>query len=130
MAAESSSMHMAELNIETAHNAVIQKANKMVSLLFDDLFLSDFSEDCTVENVKSRLALLQGRAICVHINKFDGEVICECVHVLITLPSGYCWYSTAVIVLQGASVYDLMQAFQRKVEEQCNREGKTEHLSW
>ena len=68
----------AELNIETAHNAMMQNANKMVSLMFDDPFLSDFSDDCTVENVKSRLALLQGKAICVYINKFDGGVICEC----------------------------------------------------
>lgn len=78
-----------ELDVETAHNSVIQKANKMVSLMVDDPFLSDFSEDCTVENVKSRLALLQGRAICVYINKFDGEVICECV--LVALLPGYYW---------------------------------------
>ena len=39
-------------------------------------------------------------------------------------------FGVAVIVLQGATVRDLMQAFQRKVEKQCAKDGRTRHLSW
>ncbi len=39
-------------------------------------------------------------------------------------------HGVAVIVLQGATVQDLMQAFQRQVEKLCEREGRTSHLSW
>ncbi len=36
----------------------------------------------------------------------------------------------AVIILQGATLSDLVRSLQRKVEEQCSRENRTEHLSW
>ena len=37
---------------------------------------------------------------------------------------------SAVIVLQGATVQDLVLAFQRQVEKICEKEGRTKHLSW
>ena len=40
------------------------------------------------------------------------------------------FFQTAVIVLQGASVSDLIQSFQRELEERCSRDGHTPHLSW
>lgn len=36
----------------------------------------------------------------------------------------------AVVVLQGATVQQLMQAFQKKLEEICRKESRTRHLSW
>lgn len=62
----------------TPHNAVIHNANHLLTLILEDPFLSYLSRDCSVEDAKSQLALVQGKAITIHIKKFDGEVICKC----------------------------------------------------
>lgn len=49
----------------------------MLAVLLDDPFLRDLPGDCSAEDVQSQVALLQGRAITIHINKLDGQVICE-----------------------------------------------------
>lgn len=61
----------------TPHNAVIHNANHLLTLILEDPFLSYLSRDCSVEDAKSQLALVQGKAITIHIKKFDGEVICK-----------------------------------------------------
>ena len=37
---------------------------------------------------------------------------------------------TAVIVLQGATVQDLMRAVEKETARRCVRAGRTSHLSW
>ena len=39
-------------------------------------------------------------------------------------------YCAAVIVLQGATVKDLLKAFEIKVKKQCAEQGRTTHLNW
>lgn len=38
--------------------------------------------------------------------------------------------TTAVIVLQGATVLDLMRAVEKEISRRCFRVGRTSHLSW
>ncbi len=61
----------------TPHNLVMQRARDMLITILDDPFLTGLSDGCDVETVQSQLALMQGKAITIHINKFDGGVICE-----------------------------------------------------
>lgn len=67
----------------TSHNLIIRKANDMLAVILDDPFLTDqrggAAGDCSVEleAVQSQVALLQGKAITIYINKLDGQVICE-----------------------------------------------------
>ncbi len=68
---------MALQNEGSSHLAVMKKAEGLLSTLIDDSFLSDLAEDCSLENVTSQLALLQGKAVTLHLNKFDGGVICK-----------------------------------------------------
>lgn len=115
--------------VTSSHNLVIQKADSMLAMMLEDPFLSDLCEDCSLENVQSRLALLQGRAISIYVNKFDGQVICE--YNSVVMCSGcHDTCTIALIVLQGVTVSELMQALQRKVEKQCTKEGRTKHISW
>lgn len=60
-----------------SHLAVMKKAETYLSSLLEDPFLSDLAEDCSLENVQSQLALLQGKAITLHITKLDGQVVCK-----------------------------------------------------
>ena len=60
-----------------SHLAVLEKAQGLLEVLLQDPFLLDVAENCILNNLKSQLALMQGKAITVHINKFDGGVICE-----------------------------------------------------
>ena len=42
-----------------------------------------------------------------------------------------CLFSfVAVVVLQGATVNDLIKAFEREVLRRCKRSGKTTYISW
>ena len=62
---------------EIPHNELIQRARNLVTTILDDPFLSNLSKDCTLEGVKSLLALAQGKAITVHIKRFDEQVLCK-----------------------------------------------------
>lgn len=68
---------MAENEVASSHLDVMKKAGSLLVTLLDDTFLVDLADDCSLENVKSQLALLQGKAITVYINKTDGGVVCE-----------------------------------------------------
>ena len=59
------------------HNLVIQRARNVLASMLDDPFLTDVSAACSVEEVQSQLALLQGRAVTIHVRRFDGHLICE-----------------------------------------------------
>ena len=113
---------------EVTHNVVVDQANNLLSQILDDPFLSDLPKDCNLETAKAELSLYQGKAITIHIHRYDGQTICE-------LGTNN-WYEIedtpylAVIVLQGATVQDLMQTFENKVEENCKKQALTTHLSW
>lgn len=42
----------------------------------------------------------------------------------------FCYFVTAIIVLQGATVQDLMRAVEKETAIRCVRAGRTSHLSW
>lgn len=60
---------------EVPHNVVIQRANDLIATMLEDPFLTDLSQDCTVESVRAQLALAQGRAITIHIRRFGGDTV-------------------------------------------------------
>jgi hypothetical protein len=69
---------MVEEEAIASHNLVLRDGHIMLSTLLEDPFLKDIGGDCSVVAVQSEIALLQGKAVTVLVNKFDGEVICEC----------------------------------------------------
>lgn len=60
-----------------SHNDIVQQAREITQQMLDDPFLSDLAKDCSVEHAKSKLALHQGKAITIHINRYDGETECN-----------------------------------------------------
>ena len=61
----------------SSHFAVMKKAESLLATALDDPFLADLAEDCSLENVQSQLALLQGKAITLYIKKFDDTEMCK-----------------------------------------------------
>ena len=59
-----------------SHVEVIEKSKEGISRLLSDPFLSDLSKDISLDEVKSVLALEQGKAITLHLRRFDDEVLC------------------------------------------------------
>ena len=68
---------------ELSHNALLKKCKEMLASLLDDPFLLDVSPDSSVKDVESLLALIQGKAITIHIQKFDGGIVCEYTNLMI-----------------------------------------------
>ena len=66
---------MAEEPPSLTHLEVMDKVQNTLKELLKDPFLSDFSHVVSPEEVNSRLAVEQGRAITVHIRRFDDEII-------------------------------------------------------
>lgn len=62
---------------ELSHNSLVQRAKDMLAVMLNDPFLVDLPPDCNAEEAKSQLALAQGKAITVHIRKYDGQSICK-----------------------------------------------------
>ena len=60
---------------ELTHMEVMDKIRQMLTKLLEDPFLNDLNYDVSPEEVKSRLAVEEGRAITVHIKRFDDELI-------------------------------------------------------
>ncbi len=73
---------MSEVNVlssdveNLSHKDVLKTAKELLSSMLNDPFLSDVSVDDSVKDVNSILALAQGKAISIHIKKYDGEIIC------------------------------------------------------
>lgn len=63
---------------EPSHNALLGKAKESIMVLLKDPLLWDVPEDCSVEDAQLLLALSEGKAIIVHIQKFDGEIVGKC----------------------------------------------------
>ena len=60
-----------------SHKAVLEHARRLLCDLLTDPFLSDISPTCTHDEVASQLALEQGRAITVHVRRFDDQILCK-----------------------------------------------------
>ncbi len=61
---------------ELTHVQLMDKMRACLGELLEDPLLNDFSSDVTPEEVNSRLAIEQGRAITVHVRRFDDQMIC------------------------------------------------------
>lgn len=68
---------MAADEIHQTHLLVMVKIKQKVEQLLQDPFLDDLSSDISLEEVKSRLAVEQGRAITIYVRRFDNEIICK-----------------------------------------------------
>lgn len=62
---------------ESSHKVVVERAKKLLSELLTDPFLSDISSTASHDEVSSQLALEQGRAVTVHVRRFDDQVLCK-----------------------------------------------------
>lgn len=62
---------------EMPHNLIVSRAHALLTELYSDPFLQDLPLDRDVDNVQQQLALVQGKAVTVHVEKFDGDLICE-----------------------------------------------------
>lgn len=60
---------------ELSHVDAIHKAKELISQLLSDPFLQDLPPDISLDEVKSKLALEQGRAITLNLRRYDDEVI-------------------------------------------------------
>lgn len=89
----------------------------------------------TLEEVNSQIALEYGQAMTVRVLKADGEVMRKCADLLLFMlfymsslmkhPS-----SSAIVVVQNATVLDLKKAIRRFMELKQQREGGVKHVSW
>ncbi|XP_064393424.1 U11/U12 small nuclear ribonucleoprotein 25 kDa protein-like isoform X1 [Halichondria panicea] len=95
----------------SSHKVVVEQAKRLLCDLLADPFLSDIFSTATHDEVASQLSLEQGRAITVHVRRFDDQVL-------------------SVIVLQGATVGDLIRTVQRSVMKQLSLAGRTTPISW
>ena len=96
---------------ELSHVEALLRVKDLTAQLLSDPFLQDLPPDISLDEVKSKLALEQGSAITLNLRKFSDEVI-------------------PIIVLQGATVQDLMRAVEKETALRCVRAGRTSHLSW
>lgn len=62
---------------ESAHNVMLQRAGDLITEMLVDPFLSDLPQDCSFEDARSQLSLLEGKSVTVHVNKLDGRTICK-----------------------------------------------------
>ena len=94
-----------------SHQEAFAHFRKGLKQLLDDQLLKYLPEDVSLKEVEMQLALHQGRAITVFIQRLDGQ----------TVP---------VPVLQGARVKDLKAAIQLHIAKQVKRSGGPTHISW
>ena len=80
-------VHDEAITKELSHVEAIQKAKEFISQLLSDPFLQDLPPDISLDEVKSKLALEQGRAITLNLRRYDDQVIrknkyynCMCPH--------------------------------------------------
>ncbi len=62
---------------KSSHKSVVEHAKKLLSEVLTDPFISDISSTATHDEVSSQLALEQGRAVTVHVRRFDDQVHCK-----------------------------------------------------
>lgn len=62
-------------NHELPHVEAIQRAKEYLAQMLSDPFLQDLPPDVSLDEVKQRLALEQGRAISLNLRKYDNEII-------------------------------------------------------
>ena len=94
-----------------SHQEAFAHFRKGLKQLLDDQLLKYLPEDVSLKEVEMQLALHQGRAITVFIQRLDGQTV-------------------AVPVLQGARVKDLKAAIQLHIAKQVKRSGGPTHISW
>ena len=68
---------MADSRESQSHNDVVEHAKDLVQQMLDDPFLLDLTKECDVEHARAKLALHQGKAITIHINRYDGKIECK-----------------------------------------------------
>eukprot|EP00731_Ephydatia_muelleri_P026689 Em0018g789a len=94
-----------------SHVEVMKQIKQQISDLLADPFLQDLPKDVSLDEAKSQLALEEGKAIILSLRRYDGERV-------------------PVIIMQGATVQDLMRAIEKEITRKCNRSGKTQYISW
>ena len=67
----------------SSHKVVVEQAKRLLCDLLADPFLSDISPTATHDEVASQLTLEQGRAITVHVRRFDDQVLCKRMNVCV-----------------------------------------------
>lgn len=64
--------------VSLSHPEALQKAKELVSRLLSDPFLHDLPPDISLDDLRSKLALEQGKAVTLHLRRYDGDVIRKC----------------------------------------------------
>ena len=96
---------------ETSHLDVMKEVKELTQSILKDPFLKDLSPEISLDEVQSRLALEQGRAMIINVHKLDKT-------------------SFPVIVLQGATVHDLRKSVENETVRRLKKEGRTTFVSW
>ena len=60
-----------------SHPQALQKAREHITQLLSDPFLHDLPPDVSLDELKSRLALEQGKAITLYLRRHDGDSMRE-----------------------------------------------------
>ncbi len=60
-----------------SHPEVLQRARELTHQLLSDPFLQDLPPDISLDELRSQLALEQGKAITLHLRRYHSEVICK-----------------------------------------------------
>lgn len=91
----------------------------------------------TLEEVNSQIALEYGQAMTVRVLKADGEVMRKGLDpflfslcVVFPVKSDEAPPSSAIVVVQNATVLDLKKAIRRFMELKQQREGGVKYVSW
>ena len=96
-----------------SHVEVIAEVQRAIRALLQDPLLNDLSPTVTPEEINSKLALAQGRALSLWLRVYDDHNIREKLFQL--LHSFTTFFPLALVVLQGCTVQSLMQAVERNV---------------
>lgn len=89
----------------------------------------------TLEEVNSQIALEYGQAMTVRVLKADGEIMRKCPDLFLFVPFHMSNLmkrppSSAIVVVQNATVLDLKKAIRRFMELKQQREGGVKYVSW
>ena len=60
---------------ELSHVEVMKKVKELIGEILTDPYLSDLPPNITLDEIQSKLALEQGRAMTVNIRRYDNQII-------------------------------------------------------
>ncbi|CAI8048228.1 U11/U12 small nuclear ribonucleoprotein 25 kDa protein [Geodia barretti] len=94
-----------------SHLEVLSEIKTRLTTVLKDPLLSDIGTDATSEDLSASIALLRGQALTLQLRCYDDQ-------------------SLPLVVLQGSTVHDVMQAVERATKPRVKQNWKAAVVSW